>query len=478
VRPRALAARLPIPSGEILVPQPPLRPRLDPLAGALLAVLALAPAARAQTPGAQTPAVRPQVAATTAFVDATVLPMDGRAPLAGQTVIVRGDRIVAVGPTARTAVPAGATRVDARGKYLMPGLAEMHGHVPPPNAPPQLTEDVLFLYVANGITTVRGMLGAPGQLALRERTARGEVIGPTLYLAGPSFNAQSIDSPEEAVRKVREQKAEGWDLLKVHPGLTRPEYDAMARTAREVGIRFGGHVPTEVGLLHAIEMGQETFDHLDGYVEHLRGDQGPVDSAQLADVVRRTRAANAWVVPTMALWEVLAGLPALDSLRAFPELRYMPMATVAQWTELHRRRLADPQLDRAAAARTIASRMAVLKALSDGGVRVLMGTDAPQQFSVPGFSLHRELLRMRAAGMTPAQILASGTTRVGEYFAKSDRFGAVATGHRADLLLLDADPLADVANLTRRAGVMVRGRWLPESEIQQRLATIAARHRP
>ena len=452
--------------------QPPLR--LAPLAGALLAALALAPTARAQAPAA-----RPQAAAaTTAFVDATVLPMDGRAPLAGQTVVVRGDRIVAVGPAARTAVPAGATRVDARGKYLMPGLAEMHGHVPPPNAPPQLTEDVLFLYVANGITTVRGMLGAPGQLALRERTARGEVIGPTLYLAGPSFNAQSIDSPEEAVRKVREQKAEGWDLLKVHPGLTRPEYDAMARTAREVGIRFGGHVPTEVGLLHAIEMGQETFDHLDGYVEHLRGDQGPVDSAQLADVVRRTRAANAWVVPTMALWEVLAGLPALDSLRAFPELRYMPPATVAQWTELHRRRLADPQLDRAAAARTIASRMAVLKALSDGGVRVLMGTDAPQQFSVPGFSLHRELLRMRAAGMTPAQILASGTTRVGEYFAKSDRFGSVATGHRADLLLLDADPLADVANLTRRAGVMVRGRWLSESEIQQRLATIAARHRP
>jgi imidazolonepropionase-like amidohydrolase len=446
---------------------------LRALAGALLATLAPAiPAAQAR---AQAPA--PAAPGTTAFVDVTVIPMDGRRPLANQTVVVRGDRIVAVGPAARATVPAGATRVEGRGKFLMPGLAEMHGHVPPPNAPPQLTEDVLFLYVANGITTVRGMLGAPGQLALRERTARGELIGPTLYLAGPSFNAQSINSPEEAVRKVREQKAEGWDLLKVHPGLTRPEYDAMARTAREVGIRFGGHVPADVGLLHAIEMGQETFDHLDGYVEQLRGDQGPMDPAQLADVVRRTRAANAWVVPTMALWEVLGGLPELDSLTAFPELRYMPPATVAQWTELHRRRLADPQLDRARARQTIANRMAVLKALSDGGVRVLMGTDAPQQFSVPGFSLHRELLRMRAAGMTPEQILASGTTRVGEYFAKSDRFGAVATGQRADLLLLDADPLADVANLTRRAGVMVRGRWLPESEIQQRLAAIAARHR-
>ena len=447
---------------------------LRALTGALLATLAplvTAGVARAQ-------ATARSAAGTSAFVDVTVIPMDGRRPLPGQTVVVRGDRIVAVGPSARTAVPTGAVRIEGRGRYLIPGLAEMHGHVPPPNAPAQLTEDVLFLYVANGITTVRGMLGAPGQLALRERTSRGEVIGPTLYLAGPSFNAQSINSPEEAVRKVREQKAEGWDLLKVHPGLTRPEYDAMARTAREVGIRFGGHVPAEVGLMHAIEMGQETFDHLDGYVEHLRGDQGPIDPAQLADVVRRTRAANAWVVPTMALWEVLGGVPELDSLTAFPELRYMPAATVAQWTELHRRRLADPQLDRARARQTIANRMLVLKALSEGGVRVLMGTDAPQQFSVPGFSLHRELLRMRAAGMTPEQILASGTTRVGEYFAKSDRFGAVATGQRADLLLLDADPLTDVANLTRRAGVMVRGRWLPESEIQQRLATIAARNRP
>jgi imidazolonepropionase-like amidohydrolase len=465
---RACAHRQPTPIAESDVTLFSFRSRLRAPAAALLATLAGAPVAAAQPAAA---------AGTTAFVGATVVPMDGRAPQTGQTVLVRGDRIVAVGPSARTAVPAGATRIDARGKWLMPGLAEMHGHVPPPNAPPQQTEDVLFLYVANGITTVRGMLGAPGQLALRERTARGEIVGPTLYLAGPSFNQQSIESPEQAVRKVREQKAEGWDLLKVHPGLTRDEYDAMARTAREIGIRFGGHVPTDVGLLHALEMGQETFDHLDGYVELLRGDQGPVDRAALSDVVRRTREAKAWVVPTMALWEVILGVPPLDSLTAYPELRYMPAATVAQWTELHRRRLADPQLDRAQARRVVDARMAVLRALSDGGVRVLMGTDAPQQFSVPGFSLHRELLRMRDAGMTPAQILASGTSRVGEYFATSDRFGAVAVGQRADLVLLDADPMADVANLTRRAGVMTRGRWLPETEIRRRLDAIAARNR-
>ena len=416
-------------------------------------------------------------AGVSAFVGVTVLPMDGRAPLPGQTVVVRGDRIVAVGPSAATTVPAGATRIDGAGKFLLPGLAEMHGHVPPPSAPAQLTEDVLLLYVANGITTVRGMLGAPGQLALRDRTEKGELVGPTLYLAGPSFNGQSIDSPEQAERRVREQKAEGWDLLKVHPGLTLAEYDAMANTAREVGMRFGGHVPADVGLLHAIDMGQETFDHLDGYIEYLRGDSAALDPARLADVVRRTRHAGAWVVPTMALWEVLQGTLPLDTLVAYPELRYMPPATVAQWTEAHRRRLADPQRDSVAARRVVTNRLVLLKALSDGGVRVLMGTDAPQQFSVPGFSLHRELQWMRAAGMTPAQILVSGTRAVGEYFRNEDRFGTVAAGQRADLLLVDGNPLDDLAMLTRRSGVMVRGRWLPEAEIQRRLAAIAARNR-
>ncbi|HWK88732.1 MAG TPA: amidohydrolase family protein, partial [Longimicrobium sp.] len=423
----------------------------------LLSLVALAStvSAACAQPGADAP--------VTAFVGVNVVPMDSEQVLENHTVVVRGDRIVEVGPVRSVRVPAAARRVDGRGKWLMPGLAEMHGHVPPPNAPPAYTEDVLFLYFANGITTVRGMLGAPGQLELRARAARGEVVSPTLYLAGPSFNGQSVTSPEQAAAMVRAQKAEGWDLLKVHPGPTLAEYDAMARTAREVGIRFGGHVPQEVGLLHAIEMGQETFDHLDGYVEHLNGTAGPVDSAALADIVRRTREAGAWVVPTMALWEVLFGVGDLDSLRAYPELRYVPRQMVEGWSNAWRQRVASPQFNPLVSATVIENRTRILTALHRGGARILMGTDAPQQFSVPGFSLHRELTRMSAAGMSPYEILVTGTRSVGEYFRASDRFGAVATGQRADLLLLDADPLTDVANLTRRAGVMVRGRWLPET---------------
>lgn len=435
------------------------------------ALLAAAASLLALPVGAQAPAAEP----VTAFVDVAVLPMDTARLLRRQTVVVRGDRIVAVGPSRSVRVPAGAKTVDGRGRFLMPGLAEMHGHVPPPSAPAEYTDDVLFLYVANGITTVRGMLGAPGQLALRERARSGAVVSPTLYLAGPSFNGSSVSSPAQAEEMVRAQKREGWDLLKVHPGLTRDEYDAMARAARAEGIRFGGHVPAGVGLLRALAAGQETFDHLDGYVEHLRGAEGPMDPAAVADVLRRTREAGAWMVPTMALWEVLYGTADLDSLRAYPELRYMPRAQVEGWSRAYRERLAAPGFDAAQGRRVVAARQQLLGEMSRAGVRILMGTDAPQQFSVPGFSLHRELERMAAAGMTPWQILRSGTRSVGEYFATQDRFGTVAPGQRADLVLLAANPLDDVRHLLRREGVMVRGRWLPEAEIRARLEEIAER---
>jgi len=231
--------------------------------------------------------------ASVAFVEVDVLPMDSERVLRNQTVVVSEGRIVTLGASSTVSVSEGTVRIDGRGKYLMPGLAEMHGHIPPPSAPREFTLSVLVLYVANGITTVRGMLGAPGQLELREKAKTGEILSPTLYLAGPSFSGNSINSPQEAAERVRQQKKEGWDLLKVHPGLTREEYDAMARTARELGIRFAGHVPSDVGLLHAIEMGQETFDHIDGYIEYLDGDKRPLDKAKLAEAVRRTREAHA-----------------------------------------------------------------------------------------------------------------------------------------------------------------------------------------
>jgi len=411
-----------------------------------------------------------------AFVGVELVTMTDDRIRSGYTVVVQGDRIIAVGPAGQVTVPDGAVVVNGEGRYLMPGLAEMHGHVPSAGGDPAAVEETLFLYVAAGITTVRGMLGYPGQLELRERAAAGEIVSPTLYLAGPSFNDNSINSPDQAVEKVRQQVAEGWDLLKIHPGLTLPEYDAMARTAAEEGIRFGGHVPADVGLEHALEMGQETFDHLDGYVEALNGSAGPVNAAELDAIIEKTIEAGAWVVPTMVLWETLYGTMPLSELQSFEDLQYVSQGAVNSWSNSFRQRVEDPNYDPIAAQNVIDNRMRILGALNESGARILMGTDAPQQFSVPGFSLHREIRRMVEAGMSPFEVIESGTANVGEYFANEDDFGTIETGKRADLLLVRGNPLRDVSNVENLDGVVVRGRWLTRADLDARLGEIAAKY--
>lgn len=413
---------------------------------------------------------------TVAFVDVTVLPMDSERTLSNQTVLVRGDRIVHVGPAGGATIPSDAVRIDGRGKFLLPGLGEMHGHNPPPGSSDRYIADTYFLFLAHGVTTVRSMLGWPGQLELRDQVQNGEILGPNLYLAGPSFSGQSTPTPSAAVQRVREQKAEGWDLLKVHPGVRRDAYDAMVTTAREVGIAYAGHIPADVGILHAVAQGQETVDHLDGYIEHLQGDRGPLDPTALAEAVRVTREANIAVVPTMVLWETIIGSGDKAAMHAFPELKYMPKAEVERWKNTYERRTTAPNFDAARAQRIAANRKVLLRALNEGGVTVLFGTDAPQQFSVPGFSIHREIASMTESGMTPYQILHSATKAVGDYLSARDAFGTVTPGSRADLMLVDANPLTDLTALARRSGVMVRGRWLPEAEIQRGLAEIAARN--
>ena len=436
------------------------------------------------------------LAAVVAFENVNVVPMDRERVVEWQTVVVRHGRIVEMGPAARVKAPAGAVRVDGRGKYLMPGLAEMHGHLPTPQTPAEVTENILFLYVANGVTTVRGMLGHPGQLDLRKRTADGSLLGPTLYLAGPAFSSQSAASVEVARKMVREQKDAGYDLLKIQEGLKPEVYDAIVATAREVGIKFGGHVPNDVGVERAIAARQSTIDHLDNYLDALEADNSPLkgadpekrvrelvfhlDERKMPELARKTREAGVWNVPTMKLWETFFNDQNGEAMRAsMLEVKYLPRAMVDGWVKQK-----DSRLPTALATilgfetrgkvgeRVIETRLKMLRALRDARCKFLLGTDSPQVFSVPGFSIHREMPIWVQAGFRPYEVLDAGTRNVAEYFGASGEFGTVAVGKRADLILLEVNPLADVGNAAKRAGVMVRGRWVTESEIQKRLGSI------
>ena len=446
-------------------------------ARALLALIVSATAAAAQIPER----------GTYAFVNANVLPMDSERVLAEQTVVVQDGRITALGPAASTTIPAGATRIDARGKFLMPGLAEMHGHIPA-SANAATAEDVLFLYVAAGATTVRGMQGHAAQLELRRRVNAGEIIGPRMWLAAPPLGG-AIDAAT-AAQRVRDAKAAGFDLLKVHENLSAETYAAIVRTAREVGLPWGGHVSRFVGVEGALAAKQSTIDHIDDYLDAMQPPNSPAltapdtarvrllplhaDESRMVPLARATRAAGVAIVPTQILWEVIRGARDPATMIDRPENRYMPRATIQGWQNQVANIYASA--DRTAARREVELRNKLLKTMHDEGVLILMGTDAPQLFSVPGFSLHRELPVMVAAGMTPYQVLRTGTVNVANFFGIDAEAGTVAVGKRADLLLLDANPLTAIENLERVSGVMVDGRWLSRDYIRNRLEAIAARN--
>ncbi|MDR9417588.1 amidohydrolase family protein [Gracilimonas sp.] len=414
----------------------------------------------------------------TVFTNVHVLPMDSQQILHNQTVVIEGDRIVEVGPAGEVTVSSNATTIDGTGKYLMPGLAEMHGHVPPtnpgPNAPDyfdeEYVESTLFLYVSAGITTVRGMLGYEDQLSLKDSVSSGAYIGPNLYLAGPSFNGNSITSPEEARNRAIQQHEEGWDLLKIHPGLTLEEYDAMVEAANEVGITFGGHVPEDVGVIHAIESGQITIDHVDGYVRYLSQFEGDEMEEKLSEVIQLTKENNVWIVPTMALWETIIGAADYEAMKEYDELKYIPEAVRQNYFNFADNpqtgyTIGDPQ-------EQADFRTRILAEMNEAGVKILMGTDAPQLFSVPGISIHRELPHMKEAGMSNFEILQSGTKNFGEYFADWDDFGTIAVGQRADLILVNENPLEDLSAIQNHAGVMVQGKWYSREMIDEKLAEI------
>jgi imidazolonepropionase-like amidohydrolase len=404
---------------------------------------------------------RPDPVETTAFVNVNLLPLDEDRVIPDQTVLVQNGKIAAIGRPA----PKGARIIDGRGKYLMPGLTDMHTHL--------IREGDLSLFVARGVTTVRNMWGTPMQLEWRERIKKGELLGPTVYMPGPIVDGAQpehdgslvITRPEEANSVVQLHQKMGYEFIKVYSGLSAPVFAALVTAAHGAGLSVAGHVPREVGLWGVVEAGQNSIEHMAGLRDFLKGDE-----SKLPALAQKLKDKGVWSCPTRVV-KVSFGLDAAETRArlARPEMRYVPACDRAIWEPMPD----DPE-QLAKTRKALALDDHAIRALHQAGARLLVGSDTVNPLVVPGYSLHEELRLLHADGLTPREVLRAATHDAAEFLGREDEFGSLKPGQRADLLLLDANPLEDLANSERIAGVMVRGRWLPAPDLAALLEKVAA----
>ena len=417
------------------------------------------------------------------FRGVNVIPMDRERVIMNQTVVVRNGRITAMGNEGNVTIPADALVVAAKGKYLVPGWAEIHAHVPPIDDIEPMKE-VLTLYLANGITTIRGMLGHPKHLELRSKINSGEILGPHFYATGPSFNGQTVKTAERGAAMVREQKAAGYDYLKLHPGLTKETFPAIAKTAQEVGIPYAGHVSFNVGVWRAIDAKYSSIDHLDGFIEAITPGSDTLaeqetglfgswigyraDPSRIPKLVNALRDNKISVVPTQALAERwLSPLPA-EAFLNDPEMKYITPQVAKNWASAKATYMNNPKFSKDHAERFVQIRRKLILECQRNGVQLLLGSDAPQVFNVPGFSIHNELKYMVDAGLTPYEALRTGTVNVAAYLNKPDS-GVIKAGNVSDLVLLSGNPLNDISQTRSIEGVMIGTNWLPKAYLQKEL---------
>jgi amidohydrolase family protein len=416
---------------------------------------------------------------THAITHATVIdPVRGALEQRDMTILIRGGRIVAVGPAESVPIPPGAFVHDASGRYVIPGLWDAHVHLS------QVGPKAFPLFLANGITSVRDMGSDLAEVSRWKAARAAGALLPRIITPGPKLDGGSflerllgssrekriLTSPADARRAVDELKAQGVDFIKVHNRLRPAVYDAIVAQCRIDHLPFAGHLPM-AGPLAAAAAGQRTIEHGRGMLicspdtwARIRSDpKAHADSEYCAPLEVQPALfpalvqAGTWFTPTLVSWRghAMVGDPALRGwLAALPGHSAVWSALRSHWKDM-----AGPT-PTAFERQLLGQFGALAAAASRAGVPLLAGTDLGDPYVIPGFALHDELELMVAAGVTPLAAIQSATSEPARAFGLTETLGAVATGQAADLVLLDGDPLADIRNTRRIAAVVWNGHWL------------------
>lgn len=398
-----------------------------------------------------------------AFTNVNVLPMDKEGILENQTVIVTNGVISAIGPASKTKAPKGAMVIDGKGKYLMPGLVDMHAHLNSPNELP--------LYLANGVTTVYNLNGRPAHLIWREEIKQGKLLGPTIYTCGPTI--RTAQKADEARQLVEEQSKAGYDSIKIYNGVSKEAYDVLIAEAKKHNMLYVGHIPREPGFESVLKAGQ-AIAHAEEYV-YTTFKNNVDDESRIPEVAAATRDAGVQVILTLVAYDhIIKQVESLPELLAAPEMKYLAPWVRDSWgldVNPYKIRLGTqgPQLKK-----SLAFQKKLVKELHKDGVRIMTGTDAMNPGVMPGFSEHEELRNLLEVGFTPFEAIQAATRYPAEFLTKTGEFGTVAVGKRADLLLVDGNPLQDVSRISNPSGVMARGRWMARDELRRMLEDVPA----
>jgi len=421
------------------------------------------------------------------FTHVTIIDVTGQAPKRDTTVVITGDRISAIGDN--IPMPAGAQVVDATGKFLIPGLWDMHVH--------WYLRDTFTLFIANGVTGVRQMFGNSDLLRWRDQIAKGSLLGPRMVVASPIIdgpqpiwpNSIAVRNEDEGRKAVRRVKQWGADFVKVYALLPRDAYFGIADEAKQQGMTFVGHVPNSLSPAEASDAGQKSIEHLTGILiassdkeAELRDKLVKADSPQARGRIQATaldtynekKAANliahfvknqTWQCPTLTVLRSSVYLGDED-FRRDGRLRYIPRLQQQRWNfRLANRSGGDDAVEK----KVLQKQFEIVGAMQKAGVPILAGTDTGNPFCFPGFSLHEELALLVIAGLTPVEALRSATLNPAKFFGLDQTLGTIEQGKIADLVLLDANPLLDIRNTQRINAVVSNGRLFDRKALDKML---------
>ena len=440
-----------------------------------------------------------------AVAHVTVIDSTTAAPRVDQTVVVSNGRIVDVGPSSRVKPPKDAQLIDGHGKFLIPGLWDMHVHIAGLNADPAWSKNVLLpLLIANGITGVRDMGGdLDVLLAWKRDVENGTLVGPHIVVAGPFLTSEKRKTAEQypvpdaaaaraAVRDLKERRA---DFIKVISVPSAEVFFAIADESKKQNIPFAGHLPFQIGAVEASNAGMRSIEHLlySGFSLSFSSKEGELRSQlveaedkgdsvaweaiahtsdatysqEKAAVLFATLKRNGtWVTPTLASLDITAHPD--DWSADDPQLAYVPPALAEQWRES----MKDSSMKERAAwlARQSTNDWRLTGELHKAGISLLAGSDSLDPFVFTGESLHRELVELVRAGLTPAEVLATATSGAARFLGREKEVGTIETGKIADLVLLDRSPLENIANTQSVTGVAHEGTYLDRATLDNMLA--------